>query len=399
MSDFPSLGSDVWNTKAISEVRDHFNDQQPRFVYEDVAGQGSFGMTYRVREKLPDGGTRRLAVKRALDGEEDVLRNEIRWLEELAGSAHIVRIVASHDGVKKQGKIARWARRLSLRTSRGSSDIKESLEGLKGPVLMMEYLDNGDLAQLYYRTIKYGLVVPNKVLWSIFLCLVRACVAMAYPGRTDENAGPRLEEVPDDRTTHLNLDHGDLHMGNGDIASPSNSEHELVPVLKLIDFGQANENEDAVQENLFNTSKIMINLIARQVVQVQKTATDYNGFRTYATEILPPPLQSEGGASYYKYADLDPELRDLVARCLAQDPSERPGLAEMLRTIQPAAAGKTATAMAASSSPPGGSSNANETDDAIRAFLQKALYDAEGDVSGKREARDDLLGGVADFGF
>lgn len=143
----------------------------------------------------------------------------------------------------------------------------------------------------------------------------------------------------------------------------------------------------------------MINLIARQVVQVQKTVTDYEGFRTYATEILPPPLQSEGGGTGYKYADLDPELRDLVARCLAQDPSERPGLAEMLRTIQPAAAGKTATAMAASSSPPGGSSNANETDDAIRAFLQKALYDAEGDVSGKREARDDLLGGVSDFGF
>ncbi|KAK8878985.1 kinase-like domain-containing protein [Apiospora arundinis] len=381
MSDFPSLGSDVWNTKAISEVRDHFNDQQPRFVYEDVAGQGSFGTTYRVREKLPDGGTRRLAVKRALDGEEDVLRNEIRWLEELAGSGHIVRIVASHDGVKKQGKIARWARRLSLRTSRGSSNIKESLEGLKGPVLMMEYLDNGDLAQLYYRTIKYGLVVPNKVLWSIFLCQ------------------PRLEEVPGDGTTPSLLDHGDLHMGNGDIASPSNSEHELVPVLKLIDFGQAKENEDAVQENLFNISKIMINLIARKVVQVQKTVTDYEGFRTYATEILPPPLQSEGGGTGYKCADLDPELRDLVARCLAQDPSERPGLAEMLRTIQPAAAGKTATAMAASSSPPGGSSNANETDDAIRAFLQKALYDAEGDVSGKREAHDDLLGGVSDFGF
>lgn len=34
----------------------------------------------------------------------------------------------------------------------------------------MEYLDNGDLAQLYYRTIKYDLVVPNRVLWSILLC-------------------------------------------------------------------------------------------------------------------------------------------------------------------------------------------------------------------------------------
>ena len=57
-------------------------------MYEDVAGQGSFGIAYRVREKRPGrssygdgrGDTRRLAVKRALDGEEGVLRKEIRWL-------------------------------------------------------------------------------------------------------------------------------------------------------------------------------------------------------------------------------------------------------------------------------------------------------------------------------
>lgn len=42
-------------------------------------------MTYRVREKLPggvgQGGTSRLAVKRALEGEEEVLHKEIRWLK------------------------------------------------------------------------------------------------------------------------------------------------------------------------------------------------------------------------------------------------------------------------------------------------------------------------------
>lgn len=84
-SDFPSLGSDVLDTKSTDEVRKHFNGQHPRFAYEDVAGRGSFGITYRVREKLPNGGgqggTRRLAVKRALEGEEEVLRNEIRWLK------------------------------------------------------------------------------------------------------------------------------------------------------------------------------------------------------------------------------------------------------------------------------------------------------------------------------
>ncbi|KAK8131571.1 hypothetical protein PG984_008009 [Apiospora sp. TS-2023a] len=396
MSDFPSLGSDVLDTKATDEIRKHFDSQQPRFAYEDVAGRGSYGMTYRVREELPQGDTRQLAVKRALEGEEEVLRNEIRWLKELAGSEHIVRIVASHDGEKKQGGFARWARRLSSRGSK--ADVTESLVGLKGPVLVMEYLKNGDLAQLHYRTIKYDLVVPNRALWSIFLCLVRTCIAMAYPGNADENAEPRLEEIPSDGTQPSHLEHGDLHMGNvmiGDIGSPSGNEHQLVPILKLIDFGQAKENEHAVQENLFRISKIMINLIARKAVQVEKTVSDYNGYRTHATEILPP--HPEDPDNDYKYATLDPRLRDLIARCLAQDPGERPGLAEMLRVVQAAAAGvdpdTEAAAAAATTITPGESENVRETDEAIRAFLKKALYGAAEDTVGNREES------VAPFGF
>ncbi|KAK8052899.1 hypothetical protein PG996_012200 [Apiospora saccharicola] len=383
MSDFPSLGSDVLDTKATDEIRKHFNSQQPRFAYEGVAGRGSYGMTYRVREKLPQGDGRQLAVKRALEGEE----------EELAGYEHIVRIVASHDGAKKQGGFARWARRLSSRGSK--ADVRESLVGLKGPVLMIEYLKNGDLAQLHYRTTKYDLVVPNRALWSILLCLVRACIAMAYPRNADENAEPRLEEIPGDGAKPSNLDHGDLHMGNGDIGSPSGNEHQLVPILKLIDFGQAKENEHAVQENLFKVSKIMINLIARKVVQVDKTVFDYKGYRTYATEILPP--HPEDLDHDYKYASLDPRLRDLIARCLAQDPGERPGLAEMLRVVQAAAAGvdpdTEVAAAAATTITPGESENVRETDEAIRAFLKKALYDATEDMAGNREES------VAPFGF
>lgn len=85
MSGFPSLCSDVLDTKATDEIRKHFNSQQPRLAHEGLAGRGSFGNTYRVREKSRNsggqGGTRWLAVKRALEGKEEVLRNEIRWLK------------------------------------------------------------------------------------------------------------------------------------------------------------------------------------------------------------------------------------------------------------------------------------------------------------------------------
>ncbi|KAK7942690.1 uncharacterized protein PG986_011803 [Apiospora aurea] len=425
---FFSLGPDASDAAAIGKIRDHFDAQRPRFAYEGVAGRGVFGTTYRVRETLPGTGagdvggggqpsTRRmLAVKRAAEREEEALRNEIRWLKKLRGSEHIVRLVASKDDGEKeenQGAVARLAQELSsLRVSnndnsRGNANVKDSLVGLEGPVLVMEYLANGDLAQMHSRTIKYDLVVPNRVLWSILLCLVRACIAMAYPRKADENAEEpgRLEEIPGDGTPPSNLEHGDLHMGNimmGDFASPSSDggEHSLVPVLKLIDFGMAKESKDAVQENLFSISRVMINLIARKVVLtgLGQPTTEYKGYRTWATEILPPPPPQQPQTDSpspspvgYKCATVDPELRDLMARCLAQDPSRRPSLAEMLYEVQVVAVDRSAATA--------GGEGMVETDDEVHAFLQKALYDAEDDAPGKEEARGDSFGYDGEFGF
>ncbi|KAK8044596.1 hypothetical protein PG993_004620 [Apiospora rasikravindrae] len=418
-----SLGSDALDTAALNQIRDHFNSAQyPRFAYEGVAGRGVFGTTYRVRETLPGPGgaggqgetTRWLAVKRAAEKEKEALRNEVRWLKELRGSEHIVHFVASRDdGEKeekekeKQGPVARLVWKLSsLRVSnnknnnRGNKNVKEALKGLEGPVLVMEYLANGDLGQMYYRTVKYDLVVPNRVLWSILLCLVRACIAMAYPGKADKNAEPCREEIPSDGTPPSNIEHGDLHMGNimiGDFARPSSEgEHGLVPVLKLIDFGMAKESKDAVQENLFSISKVLINLIARKVVPtgLGTPATGYKGYRTWATEILPPQTDDNPFSSFdYKYATLDPELRDLIARCLAQDPGKRPGLAEMLREVQAAAAA------AADKSATARDEDVMETDDAIHAFLQRALYDAEDDTSENEVTRKDPFGDIGGYDF
>ncbi|KAK7932471.1 hypothetical protein PG985_003183 [Apiospora marii] len=261
----------------------------------------------RVRDKLPgadgQGGTRRLAVKRAMEGEEEVLRNEVRWLKGLGGSEHIVRIVASHDDVRKQGTVVRWARRLS---SRGSeADVWSSLVGLRGALRL------GGLQQ--------GAVVG--------IALSRACLHRhGESWNADGNANPRLEEIPDDGTRPSHLDHGDLHLGNvmiGDVRTSSGNEHELVPVLKLIDFGQAKKNEHAVQETLFKISKVSFHTIP------------------YPPGILFPfNTDPESPDRDCKYVSLDPQLRDLLAwRCLAQDPGERPGLAEMLRVVQAAAVG------------------------------------------------------------
>ncbi|KAK8085133.1 hypothetical protein PG997_006404 [Apiospora hydei] len=446
---FFSLGPDASDTAAIGKIRDHFNARQPRFAYEGVAGRGVFGTTYRVRETLPGTGatgagkplTRRLAVKRAAEREEEALRNEIRWLKKLKGSEHIVRLVASKDDdeeeeekEEEQGPIARLAQELSSLlvsndNNRGNDKVKDSLAGLEGLVLVIEYLANGDLAQMHSRTIKYDLVVPNRVLWSILLCLVRACIAMAYPRNANENAEEpcRLEEIPGDGTPPSNLEHGDLHMGNimmGDFASPSSGAgaHGLMPVLKLIDFGMAKENKDAVQENLFSISRVSLPpspfshepLSPQQTILTQIPGNDqphraqsspyryrhadhrvqrlpHMGDRDPAAAAAAADRESFPLPVGYKYATLDQELRDLIARCLAQDPSRRPSLAEMLYEVQAAAVDRSAATA--------GDEDVVETDDAVHAFLQKALYDADDDAPGKEEAREDSFGYDGDFVF
>lgn len=70
-----------------------------------------------------------------------------------------------------------------------------------GPVLMMEYLDNGDLAQLYYRTIKYGFVVPNRAPWSILLCRkfsARSCFPCRRINRHHFEFVLLIDDVDDD---------------------------------------------------------------------------------------------------------------------------------------------------------------------------------------------------------
>ncbi|KAK8018857.1 hypothetical protein PG991_008047 [Apiospora marii] len=51
--------------------------------------------------------------------------------------------------------------------------------------IFMEYLPFGDLEQVIFRIVNddANVLIPNEILWSFWLCMIRACVAMAYPPR------------------------------------------------------------------------------------------------------------------------------------------------------------------------------------------------------------------------
>ncbi|RYP26497.1 hypothetical protein DL767_008001 [Monosporascus sp. MG133] len=56
--------------------------------------------------------------------------------------------------------------------------------------ILLEYMKNGDMANMLYRLNEQDEKVPNRVLWSFFLCLIRGCIGMAwYPRRFHPQRG------------------------------------------------------------------------------------------------------------------------------------------------------------------------------------------------------------------
>lgn len=116
----------------------------------------------------------------------------------------------------------------------------------------------------------------------------------------------------------------------------------------------------------------MVDIIVRrqsQGILRNRNAVMHNGIVTHAWPILPrppaPPLAAPAPApsalpeitpappvpavpapppanAQMPYPLLDAELRDLLARCMAQQPADRPSLPALLRTVQDAVSTRTA---------------------------------------------------------
>ncbi|KAH9892070.1 protein kinase-like protein [Xylariomycetidae sp. FL2044] len=147
--------------------------------------------------------------------------------------------------------------------------------------ILLEFCEGGDLENLLIKINEMDQKVPNRVLWSFWLCLVRACVAMEYPpkkfhpkrrfppptepgalakayadlGLTPQDAEQRYpgkvvgndlyEDLPPatrrwagKRMVHFDIDPKNILMKDVDILA-TDEEHRLVPHLKLADFGLA----------------------------------------------------------------------------------------------------------------------------------------------------------------
>ncbi|KAI5924783.1 kinase-like protein [Camillea tinctor] len=170
----------------------------------------------------------------------------------------------------------RWAAQAAKGQPRTRNDREDREWQLDNrDFLLLEFAEHGDLANFIYKCNELNEMVPNRVLWSFWLCLVSACVAMEYPPRKfhplrhDPNP-PETKGLPTMGFTNFNGENRGKRLGNDlfeDVPHPSrrwagrgqvhfdidpqnvlifgtdpttlDDEHKTIPRLKLTDFGVA----------------------------------------------------------------------------------------------------------------------------------------------------------------
>lgn len=141
-------------------------------------------------------------------------------------------------------------------------------------------------------------------------------------------------------------------------------EHILVPKLKMIDFGEAGEIQDApraIEKNLSDIAQEMMQLIKRRGLRyTTQYWEEYNGIATHAVDILP-----QNGID--PFPNLDPDLRNLLVQALRSDVENRPSLRQMLHRTREGAAKPASTYRRRA---------LDESDYSIQLTFQQLLYDA-----------------------
>ncbi|KAI1319737.1 kinase-like protein [Xylariaceae sp. FL0255] len=335
----------VANTLGPRRFFQHLADnfQNEHWEYEKRLGFGAYGYTALIKwkgssEEPPP--VQRMVIKFAIGSSsrgQISLRHEIGTLEMLNGARHIGSILASCDDLVKA------VRNKGNNIFSSPFDFAfESFVGITGPAMALEYLELGDLVGLVNRVRADGRRVPNMILWSFFFCLLRATVGIAYPCR--QPVGSRvqiIEEIPSDVQASI-LEHMDFNERNIMLTSSDEptAEHEIGIAAKLIDFGLARSDgrQGGELQNIWDAARTIVTLIAPGSTMSRRSTAPYLGIETRALDLV-----GETGDQPFPLPWLDPDLRDLLARCMYENRKNRPTLQEALQIAEEAVRSKSAT--------------------------------------------------------
>ncbi|POS77419.1 hypothetical protein DHEL01_v204196 [Diaporthe helianthi] len=330
-------------------------------------GFGGFGIAALLDVASKQGGTLSRVVMKTVIGDDgwasEDLKTEKKWQTSLMRAMHVVGLV-------------RWS------TLRGTPvALEDALIDDDPKLFFMELMKHGDLQQAIGRAGNRGEKLPSRLLWKVF-----ACHRIDTPTETDWKSqdGPAiLEQVPDQvfrDSRDYDLIHFDLDPQNRDF---HNMNHAAVPSFKIADLGLAERNRGELLTDVNNITKngngpkpdrakcsfnckwrritdhgvtyIMPGWVLKLTLQFQKCM---HMLITLYTFPYPPltvgPFNSQGlpqqyasvgvihdhmgaqvtpfytnGAGLVDEDGLDSRLRNLLMRCLAVVPANRPGLEEL----------------------------------------------------------------------
>ncbi|KAI0827816.1 hypothetical protein F5Y06DRAFT_291084 [Hypoxylon sp. FL0890] len=258
--------------------------------------------------------TTRFVMKRALNnlGEQGLI-SEIRVLRRLRGAPNIQQLFRV-PGETIDLEVPYW----------------------RGPTLFTEWIPNGLVNNFVQRRDEWGDPLPNRMLWRFFLCFCYMLVAMAWPPEGQEDAPSSKGYIPlrnraGDLPPESHLVHGDLNVENVMFGDFEPIAHQFVPMLKLIDFGKSQTILEGpipgIKRNMQDIGTIMVRLIGGNVFSARDL--ENLGHPNYRmVDKKTKDMHQE------RLNNLDPELKSLIALCLAANAADRPELDHLLQEVQ-----------------------------------------------------------------
>ncbi|KAI1631378.1 hypothetical protein F4809DRAFT_658030 [Biscogniauxia mediterranea] len=199
--------------------------------------------------------------------------NERRWLRKFRFSKHIVKLIEPALNPLNR-------KTLGLRRRLARNDY-----------IFMEYLENGTIGDFITGINIMGGVsfVPNRFLWRCFLCLIRGCIAMAWPPTEEDASGgtsviERAKAGDPSRIVHDDMHHFNLMFGPL-VNDPNEPEHHpRIPSIKIIDFGSVFEKEN--QGNHLSQPTA----VTDNIYSIARVRAPFSPFSPSPPQLIPPPL-------------------------------------------------------------------------------------------------------------
>ncbi|KAI5921964.1 hypothetical protein F4810DRAFT_309565 [Camillea tinctor] len=369
------MGSSVRTREAaefVSSIARGF-DSKPRLRFVKHLGIGRHGGTM-LFERLNVSGQvmRKIVIKYSLgdlspdlqSNADNDLRNEFHCLALLKGAEHIGQLEFCPDAF------------LEIPGVSDGNTTQPQPGHRRTPTIALEFIPNGTAFDMLERMADGNDGIPNRFLWRVFYCMVRQCIAMAFPPRKEWRDPVEREQIIPGQQM-FDLTQNSNHLKNvmfGDL-DPNDPEHRLVPLVKLIDFGrgaQRGTNTSAGDRyapaiNLYNAAEIITQIVWGDRLDLTNPPVPYkytnrNNEEKEELTIAPKELRE---------ADtIDLELRDLLCRCYNPSTMDGPSLQEALDICQWQIQYKT----------PGNVQSTipihHEADTYIRMIVQRYIFDA-----------------------